>query len=78
MYMAQRPYGISLKVGIDWKRSDQLLFFFILFPQHLCASLLFSVPSHTHRSHHLLFFQSPSLKTVLLIKELVLKVAEIL
>lgn len=38
-------YGIHLKVGIDWKRSDQLLFF----SQDPCTSLLFSLQSHTEK-----------------------------
>lgn len=74
MYMVQRPYRISLKVGIDRKRSDQLL----LFSRSLFHSLVLSAITHREA---VFFFPSVSLslsQTVLLIKELVPKVAQIL
>lgn len=54
MYMVQRPYRISLKVGIDRKRSDQLL----LFSRSLFHSLVLS--AITHREV-VFFFPSVSL-----------------
>lgn len=76
MYMVQRPYRISLKVGIDRKRSDRLL----LFSRSLFHSLVLSAITHREA---VFFFPSVSLslflaQTVLLIKELVPKVAQIL
>lgn len=72
MCMVWRPYGICLKVGIDWKRSDQLL----SFSQDVFLSLVLNAIAH-REAIFFPFFLSLSL-TVLLIKELLPKVALIL
>lgn len=74
MYMVGSPYRTSVNVGIDWKRSDRLL----LFSRSLFPSLVLTAISHREA---VFFLPSVSLRlsqTVLLIKELVPKVAQIL
>lgn len=72
MYMVGSPYRTSVNVGIDWKRSDRLLLF------SRFHSLVLAAISHREAAF---FLPSVSLRlsqTVLLIKELVPKVAQIL